>query len=505
MGSNQLGVFIAETPMPISGWRLGARNLSGTQISKNLPYIKLGFTVELNDVGAGEVELDFADPFFKDPVPSTFTPDFISRTEFVWEVYEGDVLRGAWLNTTTAEAQVSDDGDRRVTLKGPGVGFGLTWSMVLPPNYPSVAPPYWSFAKPRMYQWLQIWAECAKRTPDGSLQKSFIPTFTREADGSGNVWMDPNYELQQENGPNMLDLLSKHTKAIKADFYISPEGNIDVRYSKAAIDQPGKYFGIDRTQVVFWNAVLQSKKVAYDRSEIANTVVAQDSFGDISVVANTSSQTAFGIREKYVQTGTSDVVGWRNARAQEQLNWYDNQQVSWSLGVLPYQTADDGSLVDRVFVDYTIGDWIYVANPNTSAKDQLQIQAITVAVDSDTEIQVELTLESLFQIKRKKEQDAANASTGGGGGAGGESGIVFFYEEIWHFDDPAPTTFTLHYLPIEWSEQVHVGMKKYMEVDGSGNLAQREFTRFLERGVKWKREGWDVKILDTSIFDEDPT
>jgi len=501
--SNGLSVTLAqavvEQPPVGTALRLVAVTHDGEILSASVPYISLSATGELSDVGAGKLILNFDAPYWKEDVETDLTPEFVATREFIWEAWEGGYLRMAWLNTVSVDKPISTDLSRIVTISGPGLAHALTWSMVLPPSYPESTSPYWSFVQARLWQWLTIWASCVQRTPETSLQRQLLPLFTRYYDAAGNYWLDEGFELQQENGVNMLELLMSHCAATKCDFIVRPDRKIDVRYSRAATNETGLFFGKDLTEVIFYPTLTQLQEISYDRSDIGNFVVARDDYGVMSTKFDGDSIIKHGMRERYVAAGRAGTASSRDTQAQEQLTWYSDQLVAWTLSVAPYYLTDDDVPYNRVFVDYEVGDWIYVKVSGTDTPVSLQINAITVQQGSDGNYEVELTLETLVSLVRRKTQKIS--STAGSSSSSGSIGNLLPNEEIFLMDDPV-TEVGVKYKPWPMSEAVTLGMHKYMEIDGAGTLGVRQFTRFLQRGVDWKREGWTVKILDPTVFDE---
>lgn len=492
----------SEVPSTQDGYRLQATDLAGNVLSSNVPYTKLAFTDELSDVGSGKVTLNFSSPFWTTAPYSTLTPQYIAENEFIWQVYEGSVLRFSFLNSVTDDDQVNKQLSRVEEIQSEGICSTLAWSMVAPPKFPEVPPFYWTFANARLWQWLTIWAECAIRVPTGSVQKRVVPTFTRFNDSAGNIWLDPGYENQQPNGVNMLMLLQEHCDSVGADFHMRPDFQLDVKYSRSTIDSPGKYFGADRTEVVFRSNLLTSKRINRDRSEVGNWVLSQDDYGEVTLKFDAASIVRNGMRERYVEAGRSGLVTTRTSKAAEELKWYKDQAVSWTLGVFPYYEDSAGTLFNRAFVDYEVGDWIYVEDEDSGELVSVQVSAITISVESDGQVEAELTLESLAALRKRKADLLENASSSSGSGSG-SSTLVLFKDDIFTPSGVFPeTVYALTYLPLAESEIVTLGMKKYMEIDSHGGLAVREFTRTLRRGVHWERSGWEITILDQSVFDE---
>lgn len=494
--------IIALPPAAQDGFRLQAETLAGVVLESNVPYQRLAFTDELSDVGAGKPAFDYTAPFWNSTVPGTLTPAYIADNEFIWKVYEGDQLRFAFLNSIADDSIINTELSRKVDVNSEGIGKILSWSVVAPPRFPTVPPYYWSFAHARLWQWLTIWAECATRTPTGSAQKRFRPRFTRYTDSAGNKWLDEGFENQQKNGVDMLTLLKEHCDSVGADFHINPDFTIDVTYSRATVTDAGKYFGRDLPQVIFRASHLSEKRVLRDRSEVGNWVISQDDYGEVTLKYDSASIAKNGMRERYVEAGRNGSVSMRVSRANEELKWHTNAIVSWTLKVNPLYTDSSGGVFNRVFVDYRVGDWIYVDVEGSDSLVTLQVSAITMAIESDGFAEVELTLESLASLRRRKAELKDAVQSGSSSGSGGAS-LVLFEEEIFPVESASPpTTYDIRYLPLNKSEIVTIGMKKYMEVDGSGGLGVREFTRTLRRGVHWKRTGWTITILDPSVFDE---
>lgn len=494
----------ALAPSPQDGFRLQATDLSGAVLASNVPYTQIRFTDELSDVGAGNVDLDFSSPFWHESPRPTLTPDYVAEKEFIWQVWEGNSLRFSFLNSISDDSLIGPTLSRKQVAQGEGIASALKWSVIVPPKFPVVPPYYWTFTHARLWQWLTIWAECVRRTHSASIQNRFRPTFTRYTDSAGNTWSDKGYENQQKNGVDMLTLLREHCDSLGLDFHVTPDFQIDVIKSRDTNSAPGTFFGEDHPEVIFRSALLNTKRVLRDRTEVGNWIIAQDDYGEVSLKYDNSSVTAHGQRERYVEAGRSGYLTTRLSRASEDLKWHKDQIVSWTLSVLPYYEDAEGTIFNRVFEDYEVGDWIYVEKGTSGgALVAVQISAITCTVDANGHVQVELTLESLASLRRRKAELQDTNRSSGGGGSGG-SLLVLFEDQIVPIKDGVtpPTVYPVKYLPLPNSEIVTIGMRKYMEVDGSGGLAVREFTRTLRRGVHWERTGWEVTILDPSVFDE---
>lgn len=491
----------AEAPSTMDGWRLQATYRDGSIIAANVPYKSLAFTDELSDNGSVKVELDFTSPFWTDTPSTPLSPSFIAENEFIWQVWEGKELRFASFNSIADDLVIDPRLTREQAIQSEGICSVLSWSTVAPPKFPEVPPYYWTFANARLWQWLTIWAECARRTPTGSVQRRVVPTFTRYTDTISNSWLDPGYENQQKNGINMLDLLKEHCDSVGADYHMRPDFKLDVMYSRSTIDEPGRYFGEDLKQVIFRAALVNMKRVLRDRSEVGNWVIAQDDYGEVTLQYDSASIAKNGMRERFVESGRSEQLTRRIAKAAEELKWHAEPMVSWSLSVDPYYTASDGTIFNRAFVDYKVGDWVYLDVEGSTELISVQVSAITISVDSSGKVEAEVTLESLAALRKRKAQLSESAKSGGSGSGGGS--LVLFEEEIFPVASATPpTTYDIRYLPLPKSEIITIGMRKYMEVDGSGGLAVREFTRTLRRGVHWDRTGWTVTITDPNIFDE---
>ncbi len=205
-------------------------------------------------------------------------------------------------------------------------------------------------------------------------------------------------------GSDLLSVLKENVgddpnvvSTIRAEFHMRPNFLLDVV-------QAG--FGIHRDQdVVFYegSANTVSKSRSRTRADIANLVAIQNDYGYYSIATSTPSIGRWLQREHFVRdNGTYDDT-MRGQIASKTLEQSEDEVSTWAIEVAPYGVGR------RIFVDYGLGDWIGVSQyhgTEGNTVDAFRVHAISIKVDKDGNVQLELTLQSKVDVRFKtlKEQ-----------------------------------------------------------------------------------------------------
>lgn len=475
-----------------NGWTVNVLDFDGNILVFNVPFTNLQFSTEVNGIGGGSVTFPLDLEILED---STVRTNMLDR-EWLWSLYEDGVLRAQFINNHDATEYVNDNGQRMVMVSGDGPTAILQRAVVLPPTYPNIPANedavVWIFGYNndgviwhRLKQWYKLFNVAKTRaelyssvTPPVS---SIIPLFGGNTDAGGEPWVDQP-SIRQENGVNLYDLLVTHTQAVGADFVMRPGPWLDVRFVLGARLE---------SSVAFFVPVTVQKAIEKDRSEVQNFVVAQDDMGFCSTAINFGSINKWGYREGYQATGSVSDASVRDARAIRQLEIHKEEVAAWTLTVPPYLTAADGVRVNRVFVDYNVGDWIGFVSDGEDGETTvtpLRVMAISGEI-SDSGYRVELTLNTSQQLQIKKLQDQVD-ETGQGDTGGGTGRDVQFHEDLHTVTSSSQATFAATFMPHAMSEHVVVG--------NHGVAGQ---STKLKRDVDWTRDNFTVTLTNpTSHF-----
>jgi hypothetical protein len=394
--SNRSYITVLD-PVPTvgNGWEVVVRAASDySSVLAVIPRWKnISFSTELSGAGGGSVTLAL-----DDPVLTTDTPVFgasILDDENLWEFYWDGVLRSQWLGAKTIENEVISSEDPTVTIAGKGIADCLRRAVVLPPDYPTVPPFYWTFTGVSlMSMWLDFFnAAVARGTID-----YMSTTITSTTDSVGGPWPDSS-SVQHENGANLYELLVRYAQTVGADWVVQSGFVVDVRLNFGSHLEDTVIFHVTGSQ--------EQRSKERDSTDVGNVVIAQDSYGALSTVLDGDSVTNHGRREMYVNAGTALDSVTRGSVASAVLLQNKNPKNSIDVTVSPDQ---DGR---TVFVDYNVGDWIGVEG-SSNAVTAYRVKAISVSVDSSGSMTVQITLNTKSELFEEKMQKAVEKLGGGG-------------------------------------------------------------------------------------------
>lgn len=197
-------------------------------------------------------------------------------------------------------------------------------------------------------------------------------------------------------GMNLLDLLNEWAgldpdklAPIRVEWMMRPGFQLDVR----------RQFGTRReTEVTFYDgsAAAIGKDRQRTRAEIANLVAVQSDYGDYSVASDATSIARWRQRELFKREDNAFDAVMRGGIAAAKLELAKDEKASWTIKVEPY---DPGR---RVFEDYHVGDWIGISRYRGSQPNTVEahrVMAVTLSVNADAEVDLELTLQNRFEAR----------------------------------------------------------------------------------------------------------
>lgn len=404
--------LIEESTLSGVGWELHVhdRDVPATRLSIINRWRSFSISKVLSDAGAGQTQFDFDDPQLSDAlIQSTFVND-----ENLIRFVRNGVSRFAMFPEDPDEEHVTQEEERGYRPSGRGPALYLEWSTVVPPNYPLHTSLQWTWAEtPPMAAWLDLFNAAVAR---GNLCGLLIPTFTATHDSAGIPWAS-TMNMEVNPGGDLLALLRRFAEAAEAEWVVTPDLRIDVRQNYGFHRENQVRFFITESQIT--NVVKRTRR------GIANTVYTVAANEAVPFVQDAASAAKWGRRELLVQTANARDSGTAQTFGRILLNTTKDELVSFTIKVRPDSPGRE------VFIDYDVGDWVWVEGQDVSLSDAFKVQAIAFAVDEDGNEDLELTMAAkrnlrLVEIQKRFEREAGsslrveseliigNKSTGGG-------------------------------------------------------------------------------------------
>lgn len=356
-------------------------------------YIELSCTMEISAPGFGSITVDRRDPGLRYTLPDGRKPSDLVIDPNLWQVWYKGIHIFSFI-ADRYEDSFSDDGLGIATISGPGEAGVLNWAVVLPPGFPTPTAYFWAFqGSTVMHYWRTLLA--------ASQARGAIPyvttTFTNSKDSAGNDWADtPTAPADPEAaadftpklGTGLLDLLADVT---------GTDATSQAKLACEWVMRPGFQLemlptvGTDRSRSVrfYPGNSLQEWTRRYDRSQVANYCVARDSYGRLALSTSASSKRVNGHREMFSQEAAI-LPGTLRAIASNMLR-------ASRVGSTAYTAK---SLADsqgrRVFIDFTLGDWVSLVGLTGGTGDAVYTRNRVVGItfrDTPDGVDLELSLE----------------------------------------------------------------------------------------------------------------
>lgn len=381
----------------VPGWTVKVLRLSGGTVAEVGRHTGLKFQKVVSGKGSGTITL---------PMEDALEIGLLAE-ELIWRVFFDGVWAFSFFSEAVDEKRVSQDMQRTVTFTGPGIAESLEWGTVLPPGYPAQTSRNWSYDSVRS---LKIWRDLFAAVQARGSLPMVVPSFSDATDSSGAAWTD-SISMEIEPGGTLYEYLDKMCAIAGADWIMTPSFGLDVYRDFGNHNETKVRFQIASDQVTFSRG--------RDRAGLRNVGYAEGSDGGIQSASDSGSITAWGRRETYIQAGNSADATTTGSIAAQLVDQSKDERVQITFSVLP-------DMPDRkVFKDYDVGDWIGAESDEAGITGNYRAVAITCAIDTEGNAQVELGLQSLFEFKEAR---LAKLQANGGGnstvGAGLQSGLT---------------------------------------------------------------------------------
>jgi hypothetical protein len=231
-----------------------------------------------------------------------------------------------------------------------------------------------------------LWLDLLSQSKTRGTIPFIIPTFTATADSEGNAWTD-QASLVVSNGSDLETQLEASVTAFNGDWVMYPGFQLYVGNDGI--------LGNDLSQdVVFYSSghIVDHERTRV-RDQVFNYIVASDGTGNLTYQTSPTSTSQWTQRETFVQSSQATDIGTLEQMANAALQEFESEIAQRTLTVPP-------ELPGRtVFVDYQLGDWIGVQNPDLTTTDRVRVVGIAISIDGTQDyVTMELTLETRIQL-----------------------------------------------------------------------------------------------------------
>jgi hypothetical protein len=434
---------LAEQPDLNSGWSvhvLDYKNLKSL-VAIVSEFTELSFTQELNGTGTGSITLDEDSPFWTQVLNNGNSNRVIENNEYVFEAWENNTPRFAWVGQTVENTLVGEDETRSVVISGPGIAQVLTWASIHRPGWPTKVPdvfvgvsqadgttrlylprfssyqdtiPALNWRFPIGWPTMRMWYTVFKSAQRRGLLSMVTIMFSALKDSGGKPWVAvktlDEVELKEGYQPdtpsaNLLDFLNDCTGqdyskwfGQRLEWIMHPGFKLDVRPT----------IGSDRSSVVrFFQGNVLSDERTRDRENIFNRVISVNVDGDEVTRLDKASVAAWNLREQRNETNKNvtdpTLMGQLADRYIQQSR---DEKDQWTIQI-PYD--DPGR---QPYRDFNVGDWIginvrYLGSTVDARQgpDKYRVMALSISISADSTVpECELTLKSLIDLKQEELQ-----------------------------------------------------------------------------------------------------
>lgn len=404
-------------------------------------YQGLSWTDQISDPGTGTLTLDEDDPAWGSMLNNNQSHRALQDKEYVFEIWDRDVPRFAFLGKYVTNGNVGDDETRSVSITGPGAAVVLKWACILRPGWPTKAPilgykptnaknkdgtpadpipvyrvnsyndklPAFLWRFPIRWPSMRMWWTVFKAAQRRGLLSFVTPRFTAFSDSQAQPWVDFTTidEIAEQEGyqptepaMNLLDFLADCTGqdnskwfGQRLEWHMDPGFKLRVQTT----------IGQDRSdRVRFYQGNVTSASRTRDRENIFNRLVVTDVDGNERNVTDAQSVARWNLREQRNETHKNVTDPKQVAYiADRLLKQQKDEKDEWTLKI-PYD--DPGRvpyrhflLGDTVGVNVAFDGWL-PRNSSTPAK--YRVMAITISITQDQTVpDVELTLQDVIASK----------------------------------------------------------------------------------------------------------
>lgn len=436
--SSRYLAILAPQPDINSGWSIHVLDYKDMKslVAVVSEFTEMSFTIELNGPGTGSITMDEDSPFWGQLLNNGNSNRTLLNNEYVFEAWENNTPRFAWVAQTVENTLVGDDETRAVTISGPGIAQVLTWACINRPAWPTKVPivrydisqadgktkipvyransyqdtvPAFLWRFPMGWPTMRMWYTVFKAAQRRGLINWVTLMFGPLKDSGGQPWIAINTidqvaenEGYQPDTPSehLLDFLGDCTGqdyskwfGQRLEWIMHPGFKLDVR----------RTIGSDQSKYVrFFQGNIVSDSRTRDRESIYNRVISVDVDGNETTRQDAASVRSWNLREQRneAQKNVTDAT-LMSQISDRVIAASKDEKDQWSIAI-PYD--DPGR---QPFRNFNVGDWIGVnvdyfgATPTAVAGPQKErVMAITIHVNADATVpECELTLKSLIELQ----------------------------------------------------------------------------------------------------------
>lgn len=435
--ASQYLTILAPQPDINSGWSIHVLDYKDMKslVAVVSEFSEMSFTIELNGPGTGSITMDEDSTFWGQILNNGNSNRTLLNNEYVFEAWENNTPRFAWVAQTVENTLVGEDETRAITISGPGIAQVLTWACINRPAWPTkiplekhgvssadgkpiMLPRYYSYQDtipaalwrfPIGWPTMRMWYTVFKAAQRRGMIPFVTPMFGPLKDSGGQPWIHiatlDEKVLEEGYSPDtpsedLLDFLGDCTGqdyskwfGQRLEWVMHPGFKLDVRHQ----------IGTDQSKNVrFFQGNIISDSRTRDREAIYNRVIVIDVDGNETTRQDAASVRAWNLREQRNETEKNVTsTALMSQIADRIIQQSNNEKDQWTVKI-PYD--DPGR---QPFRNFNIGDWIgfnvdyYGATPTAVAGPQKErVMAITISVNADSTVaQCELTLKSLIDLQ----------------------------------------------------------------------------------------------------------
>jgi hypothetical protein len=236
-----------------------------------------------------------------------------------------------------------------------------------------------------------------RRYLDQAQARGVIPyvstTWTPLTDSAGASWSGfPDAAV--EEGVDLFKMVQSFSDAQQASWHMKPDFTLEIRQKTWVEGEPDptQQFHREGTVVFHETGSQLFRERTRTREDIANYVVGKNAAGDYAVTQDEESMAKFQRRELYISAGQTTSLEATAGLISSTLETVKDEKNSWRIKVDPDQPGR------RVFLDYGVGDWIGIENPETGNIDSWKVVGIAISVGEEGDTDLELTLQSRLEL-----------------------------------------------------------------------------------------------------------
>lgn len=222
-------------------------------------------------------------------------------------------------------------------------------------------------------------------------------SWTDITDSAGALWASLPTATVTE-GTDLFKVLQAFSDAQQASWHMKPDFTLDIRQKVWLEDDDDPTLQFHKeSKVVFHEEGSQLfRERTRTREDIANYIVGKNAVGDYAIVKDDDSISKYQRRELFITAGQSEDLTSTGSLISTTLESVKDENSSWRIKVAPDQPGR------QVFIDYGVGDWIGIENPETGNIDAWKVVGIAISVDEEGNTDLELTLQSRLELLAEK-------------------------------------------------------------------------------------------------------